>query len=322
MVKSDDKVGGGAILRTVSVLAGAVALAFGMAACGGGGGGGSSSTGSTSGTSTATGSATITTPTASGSASVTGSIELALVVNNSSGAEVANATVVVTKADGTTLTFTHANGAYTGSLAAADIASTSTVVVTVSADTYKTTPVNFKASDLVAGNRYSATVTLDKTGSLSLGSVTLTPSSVYLGDGVPLDKKTTNQFSTSSPIGLTYTADLGAMTSSMEGYANLVISAQVRGVDGLTCPGDVVTVFQSTSASGTRVNASSAVRISTTDATTADPVNYEIKVPATAFKASAGNLYAEFSVQGQKCSGGTEYDDLEIAGVNASFAAN
>ncbi len=168
----------------------------------------------------------------------------------------------------------------------------------------------------------STATTLAKTGSLSLGTVTLNPSSVYLGDGVPSDKKATNQFSSSTPLGLTYTVDLGEMTSAMEGYANLVITAQIRGVDGLTCPGDLVTVFQSTSASGTRVNTSNPVRISSADVATVDPVNYVVTVPATAFKAAAGHLYAEVSVQGQKCAGGSEYDDLEIAAVNASFSAN
>ncbi len=301
-----------------SAIGAAVVVALSLSACGGGGGGGSSST---TPAAAVTGSTVVAeTPSTSTATANATTVTFTPVVQNEEDSSSNTAAKVSLTASGTTYTDDYADGKYLIEVPFSSLSSTSTVVLTVTAPDRKAATLNYSKASLTAGNAYTSTVKLSKLDTVALAVPAMNPSSVYLGDGVPADKSSTNQFSSTSPLALSYTVELGTMPSGVEGnYTKLVVSAQIRGLDSASCKGNQITVFQSTSATGARAG-EQVLRMGSSDVASAAPYLYEFEIPASGFKAASGTLYAEFAVDGEKCAGGQEYDDYEFAAVAATFS--
>lgn len=302
-----------------SAIGAAVVVALSLSACGGGGGGGSSATTTPAAAVTES---TVVTETSSTSTATTNATTVTFtpVIQNEEDSSVNTAAKVSLTAGGTTYTDDYTDGKYLIEVPFSSLSSTSTVVLTVTATDRKAATLNYSKSSLSAGNAYTSTIKLSKLDTVALAVPAMNPSSVYLGDGVPADKATTNQFSSTTPLALAYTVELGSMPAGVEGsYSKLVVSAQIRGLDSSSCKGNQITVFQSTSATGARAG-EQVLRMGSSDVASAAPYLYEFEIPASGFKAASGKLYAEFAVDGEKCAGGQEYDDYEFAAVAATFA--
>lgn len=311
-----------------SAIGAAVVVALSLSACGGGGGGDSTTASSNQ--------VAVSTPTAettvndsavqnSGTTAVATDVGIRLaVLKDESGVPDDQAKVTLTNVDGASVPAVYGSDSkFLLTLPLAKLSATNKFVVTVSSTGRKPVAVSLDKSTYQAGNVYEPTnaVRLALLDSVALPVETLSPSSVYLGDGsIPTDQKANNQFSSTIPVGKRYTVDLGPMPAGVEGnYSTLSVSMLIRGLDSSLCSGDRLVVFQSDSKTGTRSNIREYV-ISNESATTPDAVLYSFPVKeATGFKAASGNLYAELAVDYAYCSGGTEYDDIEFSAVSASF---
>lgn len=337
MVKGTSSGAGRAFGRGVGSIAAAVALALGLTACGGGGGGSSSPMPNPAPTDTSTGVGQTTTTTVTDSTIVT--------TPNSSVTSIADASKVtfnITVTNGAlsgaqvSLTTTgNLGSAYTAScvtgtcsltVPVSELSSTTTVALTVTASGYKPGTINFVSATVgtpavEGGKAYSGAVTLTALGATQALVFSMDPDTVYIGDGVT-DRLATNQFQTVRK-GLAYVVPIGSMNSSLDGqYTYLYLSAQIRGLESVACLGNKVTVFQSDSATGSRKNSVS-YKLGDTDVQDALPHQYTVKTSALGLKSTDGNLYAEFAVDGAKCSNSSTvdiYDDFEFSAVQAWFS--
>jgi hypothetical protein len=334
-------------MRRLGELMSAVALALSVAACGGGGGGSSTpATSPTPAAATPTPSpspAPATTPTPAPTPVASTAVSFTGTVVDSSGAAVSGAVVTVNGTSSAGATTTHtattsSSGSYTLTATVSEVTS-SNVVVSIAKDGYQTTTLTYASTGSSAavsgGTTYSASSGTASTSTTSTGSVVLapvvvtdplvlaveatTPAVVHLGDGEAATGAV-NVFQ-SALYGPSYTVALGT-PSQLSTYLKVTVAA--ASLQSALCP-NTMTVFQSTSATGTRLHAITSAFGSAdfTDSAYHDVVvTYDVS--AAGFTLTDGKLYAQITAgncQYPDSATVTRLDDFEFTNVRAKFSA-